>query len=500
VEPILELAIMNKNIFLILIAGCLCTYCSSEKPPKETIPNKITIIISEAKVNTKAVLGNGLDTIYVGRPGEEIRYIGDNNYQNPIVVKYGPQRDTIRLELNNDFTDLHFRYRGFDELDYLVRNGDSVFVNYESGYPKMKVLNRKTKEWDFEYESYWKEKYYKNDYPSFTKLMCLPWFVDDFRFQDSLKQKYYKQSKVESDTENQFLDSLQLTKLISEDYYLFYKLRNSYRKELINLIESTSSYSRPPWSLNDTLIHYNFHRSYLLNLAIRLIEKGVKKVKSSNTNIIDYRVVFDRLSEEKVFTVLEKDVLHVFYIELIIKSFSRNDIELYFDKFTNQVSNKQLVTFIKGKYNLDFNQPNNLSLKALSGEQIPFEKILSKNRGRLIYVDFWASWCAPCIKSFPESFKLKEDYRKQGVLFIYISKDEDFSRWAKASEKYRLEREETFIIDNQFTSSLMDDLKIQSIPRYLLFDKNGSLIHSNAPNPEGTEIRNLLNDQLHMSN
>ena len=486
---------MSKNIFLIWIVGCLVTCCSPNKSPKETISNKVTILISDARANTKA---SGLD-IYVGRPGEEIRYIGDNNYQNPIVIKYAPQKDTITLEVNSDFADLNFRYRGLDELDYLIRKGDSVLVNYESGYPKMKVLNRKTEKWDFEYESYWKERFYKNDYPSFTKLMFLPWFVGDFRFQDSLNQKYYKQSKVESDFENEFLDSLQRIKLISKDYYILYKLRNNYRKELINLIESTSTYSRPSWSLNDTLIRYNFHRSYLLNLANRLVEKGVKRVKSSNTNIIDYRVVFDRLREEKVFTMLEKDVLLVFYIESIIKSFARNDIELYFEKFTNQVSDKQLGNFIKGKYNLDFAQPNSLNLKALSGEKIPFEKILSKNRGKLIYIDFWASWCAPCIKSFHESFKLKEDYRKRDVLFIYISKDEDLSRWAKASEKYKLKREESFIIDNQFTSSLMDDLKIQSIPRYLLFDQKGSLIHANAPNPEGIEIRNLLNDQLQMS-
>src|SRR5699024_9427160 len=123
--------------------------------------------------------------------------------------------------------------------------------------------------------------------------------------------------------------------------------------------------------------------------------------------------------------------------------------------------------------------------------------ILSNNKGKVIYIDFWASWCAPCRDVMPDAKKLANQFLDKDVTFIYLSIDDNKSLWEKASIEEELDKVSTnFLVLNYRAANMFKELKLQTIPRYILFNKNGELVHQNASGPDSDEIRSLLNKYL----
>ena len=53
------------------------------------------------------------------------------------------------------------------------------------------------------------------------------------------------------------------------------------------------------------------------------------------------------------------------------------------------------------------------------------EQSLIKHKGQVIYLDFWASWCVPCVRSFPWMNKIQVQYKEQGFTVISVNLDAD---------------------------------------------------------------------------
>lgn len=74
--------------------------------------------------------------------------------------------------------------------------------------------------------------------------------------------------------------------------------------------------------------------------------------------------------------------------------------------------------------------------KNINGEEIALSDFVGK--GNVVFVDFWASWCGPCIRSLPELISLYGKYKDKGVQFISVSLDSDPERWKEASKKHQV--------------------------------------------------------------
>lgn len=113
---------------------------------------------------------------------------------------------------------------------------------------------------------------------------------------------------------------------------------------------------------------------------------------------------------------------------------------------------------------------------------------LAEYKGKYIYLDFWASWCGPCNREIPFLKELEKTLGNDNVVFVGISIDEDAEAWKEAMKRHGLS-------ENQFLGNkrIAEMLSIQSIPRYLIYDKDGKLLNANAPRPSsGDEIRSIL--------
>ena len=129
----------------------------------------------------------------------------------------------------------------------------------------------------------------------------------------------------------------------------------------------------------------------------------------------------------------------------------------------------------------------------LGDEARTFAEALAAEKGKVILVDFWASWCVPCRKEMPAVQTLQEKRGKNNLAVVRISIDKKLEAWKRAAKMEGIEQEEhNYIITNWESSELYQRYQIKTIPRYLLFDPEGHLLEDDAPRPSDTELLDLI--------
>jgi len=116
------------------------------------------------------------------------------------------------------------------------------------------------------------------------------------------------------------------------------------------------------------------------------------------------------------------------------------------------------------------------------------DQIIERYKGKVIYIDFWASWCAPCIGEFEYAPQLHEFAEKNAIVLLYISTDKDEHKWVNALNKYMLDGYHARMVTDEFRSEL-EKYGIYGIPRYMIVDKEGNVVEHEAKRPSsGNEL------------
>lgn len=187
--------------------------------------------------------------------------------------------------------------------------------------------------------------------------------------------------------------------------------------------------------------------------------------------------------------------------EMISQGNSLKEVTAYFNKFNNEYGETDFKDY--------FESTNLLNLKAMYGtadgvnlinntnQVTSLDTILGYLKDKVVYVDYWASWCAPCRKAMPASRELHKQYMGEDVVFIYLSIDKNKDEWQNASTIEHLDaHDHSYLVLNHDQSKFTEQLKIKTIPRYLLYNKKGELVHQNAPGPDSKEIRKMIDNYL----
>ncbi|NBA75704.1 redoxin domain-containing protein [Emticicia sp. ODNR4P] len=161
--------------------------------------------------------------------------------------------------------------------------------------------------------------------------------------------------------------------------------------------------------------------------------------------------------------------------------------------YLNTSQNKEYIEYLKEKY-LNGPKVKNGNLLSDKNESISLDEILKQHKGKVIYLDFWASWCAPCRQEIPDSKKLIASYQAKGLQVITISMDENKVAWQKALKAEDLSLSANYLLSKDFGSELAQKYKIKSIPRYMIIDKNGKFINTDAPRPSDPKLKELFDD------
>jgi thiol-disulfide isomerase/thioredoxin len=109
---------------------------------------------------------------------------------------------------------------------------------------------------------------------------------------------------------------------------------------------------------------------------------------------------------------------------------------------------------------------------------------LSDLKGKHVYIDFWATWCAPCKKEFPYLKKIEKKYHDSNIVFVSISLDKESKKdaWRRMVGEEELSGIQLFA-DNSFNSAFAEAFQVSAIPRFVLIDKEGKIVSANAPRP-----------------
>jgi len=114
-------------------------------------------------------------------------------------------------------------------------------------------------------------------------------------------------------------------------------------------------------------------------------------------------------------------------------------------------------------------------------------------KGKVIYIDLWASWCAPCRAEIPNFKKLKNKFTgSDKVAFVGIAVSDGDKDWRKA-----LSEDQPNWLQLYDTSGAVGKSYVAAaIPKYILIDKNGMVVNFNAPAPGDLSIEQLIRDEI----
>lgn len=95
-------------------------------------------------------------------------------------------------------------------------------------------------------------------------------------------------------------------------------------------------------------------------------------------------------------------------------------------------------------------------------------------RGRVVYVDFWASWCGPCQLSFPWMRELHDRYAKQGLVIVAIDLDKD----RKAADAFLSRHTSPFLVAYDPAGKSAEAFEVGAMPSSYLIGPQGTVLHT----------------------
>jgi thiol-disulfide isomerase/thioredoxin len=161
-----------------------------------------------------------------------------------------------------------------------------------------------------------------------------------------------------------------------------------------------------------------------------------------------------------------------------------------FKKYETYVKNSFLKRLVKQE-----RQDNTLSDIAIENSaKTPksVDELLSRYKGKVICVDFWASWCLQCRSQIQNAESEKKKLSDKGVVFLYLGYNDKPLAWRKAKQEIGVKGEH-YLLTKQMTSEVDKLFQISGLPSYSIIDKDGNIVLKNIDSyaPILTKLKEL---------
>lgn len=197
---------------------------------------------------------------------------------------------------------------------------------------------------------------------------------------------------------------------------------------------------------------------YLFKNTDRVVGWNWDVVKGKYEPIVLAALIF----ENQDFFRLKSSVLNEFMNDCSGDTSLRGSILIsYIDKM-----HKNTTHFVEG------NNIKNFSLPAINGELIS----LNQFKGKYILLDFWASWCGPCVKGVEILKPIYNDVNKEKIEFISVSLDDNKDKWKQAMEKLKIPWISLWDSSGFKKTAFKEELGFDQIPFMLIISPDGKIV------------------------
>jgi|TARA_B110000261_G_C13089397_1_gene359306 thiol-disulfide isomerase/thioredoxin len=456
--------------------------------PKTEIKSPI-LITTEKNFNHlkgyKNILYNKSDTLRIKiQPYQFIKVHNKYEYVDSLIVKQG---DTLLLSFAKDtlIKEIQNKSKSFaKKLDYRTVI-DTSFSNYldafVNNYYSFDHKNSVEFKMNFSKIRFYKARANKDIIKNENQVAN---FITKY---DSLLVEYKMETnRIFGDSRKNVYQDLFLKKRFI-DISMVYRLTK--KTKLKDYLSSDNFLN----SLSNSSEQYSILKTILFDIIY--LDKADKSRSKTVYNISE---IYEDLPNKISSNDLVKKSRIICLEEMIEQGNPLNEVVQLFDKFNLEYSDSDFQNYFQTKHLIvlkkKYNSSTELNLLDSNGQTISFNDLKNNLKGNVIYVDFWASWCAPCRKAMPASKNtLNELHGKEKVAFIYLSIDKDNEAWRNASRVEGIESyKHSYLILNPDESKFMHDLKVNEIPRYMIFDTNGKLVEGSAPGPTSKKIKETI--------
>ncbi len=127
-----------------------------------------------------------------------------------------------------------------------------------------------------------------------------------------------------------------------------------------------------------------------------------------------------------------------------------------------------------------------------------YQQVLDQHKGKVVFVDFWATWCTPCMENFPHTVHVSRAFPPEQVAVISVSFDDPESKDAALAFLQKQEARFTHLMSEYGAGvESMEKFNIDGgVPHYKIYDREGNLVKSLSPGPELDVTVELLDAEV----
>ncbi len=304
------------------------------------------------------------------------------------------------------------------------------------------------------------------------------------------KDKYFDTFKRMIEVDNQSIALYNLLEHIAMNKYSYEKMSSLVKEHTPTAFKNGIS--------NDSYLNSEDYKTWLLGNSVsyhRQLDKAqdstlskqegynLKSIKEVlNGKVLDYylsRVIISNINAAKSIEGLNASKKRV---EPYLTSLSDHTYKGEITEVFNE-KEKQLMQVQIGKPAPDF------TLFSADGKTYR----LADFKGKVVYIDLWASWCAPCREAMPAYKKLYEKHKdNEKIAFLGIAVSDGEKEWRQALK----EENPNWIQLRDNDGTIARSYVANAIPKYIIIDKEGKIVSFNAPGPEDPNTEKLLLSEL----